>query len=161
MSETGNESAQLSSSESPPSIEGNLWDVQDILAERETADGESEVLVVWKPSWIPKINMQHDGPVMRSFRKAFKARFDSGTALGTLILPVEPGTKLALDGAAVIRAHADKRQREANAAVASALGGTHAKPVQRQTPQNDTTKFAGGISKNNTAAESKVSKKNP
>ena len=76
--------------------EGSVWDVQ-VLAERKMADGNSEVLVLWKPSWIPIKDMHSDCPAMRIFREAPKARFGDAAALGALILPVEPGTKLADD----------------------------------------------------------------
>lgn len=74
-------------------MDDSLWTVQDILAERRMANGESEVLVVWKPSWIPKSNMNDDGAVMRAFKEAMKVRFNSiysGTGLGTLILLCRP-----------------------------------------------------------------------
>jgi hypothetical protein len=76
--------------------EGTVWDVE-VLAERKMANGDSEVLVLWKPSWIAKKDLHSDCPAMRKFRDAPKARFGYATTLGMLILPVEPGTKLADD----------------------------------------------------------------
>ena len=119
MSANMNDSSSTSLSVSQQ-LEGSLWDVQDILAERRTANGESEVLVLWKPSWIPKDNMQSDGPVMRRFRQSPKARFGALSALGTLILPVEPGTSLATACAAVAaKASSDTAIFRAAAASAS------------------------------------------
>ena len=75
-----------------------LWDVQAILAERHSAfQTGSEVLVAWKPCWIPVENVP-EGPVLGSFREARKARFQS--SVGKIILPVEPDTALADDVAA-------------------------------------------------------------
>ena len=79
----------------PPSSDDALGEVQDILAERtSTTLGCSEVLVVWKPTWIPITNVQ-DGPILRKFRAATKCYFLS--AAGKLNLPVEPDTALADD----------------------------------------------------------------
>ena len=56
----------------PQSSDDALGEVQDILAERtSTTLGCSEVLVVWKPTWIPITNVQ-DGPILRKFRAATK-----------------------------------------------------------------------------------------
>jgi len=75
-----------------------FWDVQAILAERHSAfQTGSEVLVAWKPCWIPVENVP-EGPLLISFREAFKVRFTSN--VGKLILPVEPDTALADDVAA-------------------------------------------------------------
>jgi hypothetical protein len=85
-----------SSIESSASDSAYLWDVQEILAERTSAiTGRAELLVVWKPSWIPKSNMIRDGPVMRRFTEAYKWTW--GSVAGDLILPVEPGTTLQQD----------------------------------------------------------------
>ena len=79
----------------PQSSDDALGEVQDILAERiSTTLGCSEVLVAWKPSWIPITNVQ-DGPILRKFRAATKCYFLS--AAGKLNLPVEPDTALADD----------------------------------------------------------------
>jgi hypothetical protein len=85
-----------SSIESTANDSAYLWDVQDILAERTSATtGRAELLVVWKPSWIPKSNMIRDGPVMRRFTEAYKWTW--GSVAGDLTLPVEPGTILQQD----------------------------------------------------------------
>lgn len=83
-----------------------LGEVQDILAERSsTTLGCSEVLVTWKPTWIPITNLQ-DGPILRKFRHTPKCRFQSSA--GKLLLPVEPDTALADDMAAA----ADRNDRQ-------------------------------------------------
>ena len=75
-----------------------FWDVQAILAERHSKfQTGSEVLVAWKPCWIPIENVP-EGPLLISFREAFKVGFTSN--VGKLILPVEPDTALADDVAA-------------------------------------------------------------
>jgi hypothetical protein len=83
----------------PQSSDDALGEVQDILAERtSTTLGCSEVLVVWKPSWIPITNVQ-DGNILRNWRDATKCYFLS--AAGKLLLPVEPDSALADDMDAV------------------------------------------------------------
>ena len=92
------------SSPSPPSS-AILWDVQDILAERRTLNGNSEVLVVWKPSWIPKENIA-DGQIWLNFEQAPKCQFTS--AIGKIILPVDQGSSLSEDIEFVAK-HAEKQ----------------------------------------------------
>jgi hypothetical protein len=71
---------------------GQLWEVQAIMAERSTSTGGvNEVLVVWKPDWIPISNVP-DGPVLRQHRDARKCIFMS--SVGKVILPVEPQSSL-------------------------------------------------------------------
>ena len=72
-----------------------LGEVLDILASRSsTTLGCPEVLVVWKPSWIPITNVM-DGPILSKFLESRKCQFLS--AAGTLLLPVESDSTLALD----------------------------------------------------------------
>ncbi len=96
----------VSSSPSPSasSSNGDVWDVQDILAERTSVSGESELLVAWKPSWIPISNMHKDGPVMKKFIDAPKWKFSSASGTMRLYMPVEPGTVFAQDCAAIVAA---------------------------------------------------------
>jgi hypothetical protein len=105
MSYANNNPAHTSSESPERLIEGTVWDVQ-VLAERRMADGESEVLVLWTPSWIAKKYLHSDCPAMRKFKEAPKARFGVAEALGALILPIEPGTKMADDCARAQRQHA-------------------------------------------------------
>ena len=73
----------------PQSSDDALGEVQDILAERtSTTLGCSEVLVVWKPSWIPITNVQ-DGPILRKFRAATKCYFLSATGKLLCIVFIE------------------------------------------------------------------------
>ena len=105
-------------SASPSPRDGDVWDVAEILAERTSLSGENELLVVWKHSWIPISNMHSDGPVMRKFRGTPKWKFNS--ALGMrLILPVEPGTVLADDCAAIVAAADAERAAASNSAASS------------------------------------------
>ena len=93
-----------SQSPSASSHSGDLWDVQDILAERTSPSGESEYLVQWKPSWIPVSNMHPDGPTMRKFTEAPKWKFSSAAGALRLYMPVEPGTVFAQDCATIVAA---------------------------------------------------------
>ena len=86
--------SEIEESQSLPHSD-KLWDVQAILAQRNSAfESGSEVLVAWKPSWIPIENVP-EGPLLINFRDAPKVRFLS--SVGKLILPVEPDTALADD----------------------------------------------------------------
>jgi hypothetical protein len=82
----------------PPLHSETFWDVQAILAERSSPyQSGREVLVAWKPCWIPIENVPA-GPILKSFRRAPKACFKS--SVGKIILPVELDTTLADDVAA-------------------------------------------------------------
>ena len=82
----------------PPLHSEKFWDVQAILAERSSPyQSGKEVLVAWKPCWIPIENVPA-GPILKSFRRAHKACFKS--SVGKIILPVELDTALADDVAA-------------------------------------------------------------
>ena len=70
-------------------------EVSVILAERRTVNGESELLVLFQPKWILKDAMHPDAPALRHYRQASKARFGAQSALGTIVMPVEPGSSLA------------------------------------------------------------------
>lgn len=78
---------------------GDIWDVQEILAERTTRTGENEVLVVWKTSWIPVTKLHENGPVIRRWNEARKwsSCATCEHAAMQLSLPVEPGSRLAGD----------------------------------------------------------------
>ena len=118
-----------------------LWDVQDILAERVSINtGQRELLVVWKPSWIPNRNMIRDGPVMRRFTEATKWKWVSG--IGDLILPVEPGTTLgqechtACAAAAALKAAGDRAAEQRYYKSGQTLQGVAKKapePCRKQT----------------------------
>jgi hypothetical protein len=95
--------AEASPSPAPSSSNACIWDVQDILAERTSVTGENEYLVVWKPSWIPVSNMA-DGPVMHRYESIPKWTYSSAQGSMRLKLPVEPGTVLAEDCAAIVAA---------------------------------------------------------
>ena len=123
-------------SSSPSSLASgcDLWEVDAILAERHSKwDGRRhEVLVVWKPEWIPIADVP-SGPIMSSFRAAPKVRFMS--SVGKLILPVEPDTPLAYDVAA---ADAELVQQ-----MAAARRDHHAAHCEHKTPR----KSLGGVAK--------------
>ncbi len=104
-----------------------MWDVQEILAERTSITGTNEVLVVWKTSWIPKANMIADGPVMNRFEGERKWKFVSSA--GTLLLPVQPGTTLAVDCATAVALR--------KSAPARSLSESEGQMGQRQTPTTE------------------------
>lgn len=80
---------------SEPDSLNPLWDVQEILAERNSVVAGKECLVVWKTSWIPKRNMISDCPAMRKWTESRKCKFRQG--LDYIRLAVEPGSSLAMD----------------------------------------------------------------
>ena len=135
MSTESRKSASESVATSPAS-DKQLWEVQAILAERHSrflSSGScNEVLVVWKPEWIPIADVP-SGPILSSFRAAPKVRFMS--SVGKLILPVEPDTPLAYDVAA---ADAELVQQ-----MAAARRDHHAAHREHKTPR----KSLGGVAK--------------
>ena len=133
MSSESRKSASESVATSPASVK-QLWEVQAILAERHSRfqSSGSEVLVVWKPEWIPIVDVP-PGPILSSFKAAPKVRFMS--SVGKLILPVEPDTPLAYDVAA---ADAEMEQQ-----MAAARRDHHAAHCEHKTPR----KSLGGVAK--------------
>jgi len=81
--------------------EGYIWDVQEILAERPSiSTDENEVLVVWKTAWIQKRCLIADCPAMRRWNEAAKwatCEECCGQASLQVVLPVEPGSRMATD----------------------------------------------------------------
>ena len=81
--------------------EGYIWDVQEILAERQSiSTDENEVLVVWKTAWIQKRCLIADCPAMRRWNEAAKwasCEDCCGQASLQVVLPVEPGSRMATD----------------------------------------------------------------
>lgn len=112
MSTSGSDSVPRNAN---PSDNTQLWDVQAILAARTSVSGDDEVLVVWKPSWIPMSNVCADGPVMLQFKASTKWTFTSAICGMRTILPVEPETTLAVDHAVMTAtAKAAKAERHAS-----------------------------------------------
>ena len=109
------------------------------MAERtSTTLGGNEVLVVWKPDWIPISNVP-DGPVLRQHRDARKCEFMS--SVGKVILPVESNTSLEDDMAAAA-ARLDSAVREARERQLFGSGGAALRRV-RGTPR----KSLGSVAK--------------
>ena len=85
----------------PAAEEGYIWDVQEILAERPSiSTDENEVLVVWKTAWIQKRCLIADCPAMRRWNEAAKwasCEDCCGQASLQVVLPVEPGSRMATD----------------------------------------------------------------
>jgi hypothetical protein len=122
MSDGENDNAAAAASDS--SSDGAMWDVAEILAERTSVSGENEVLVVWKPSWIPISNLS-DGPVLEQFSDSYKWKFRSAFGAMRLFLPVGPGTALAADCASI------RADIQAASATGNIGAGTKYNPVSR------------------------------
>jgi hypothetical protein len=90
MANISGTAAQLSPSDS----DSQFMHPQYVMAERINVSGEGEVLVVWKPNWIPSADMA-DMQVYDDFKKATHCKFNS--MVGSLTLPVDRGSKLAED----------------------------------------------------------------
>ena len=114
----------------PHTCSGQIWEVQAILAERTSKTGGcNEVLVVWKPDWIPITNVP-DGPVLREHCEARKCIFKS--SVGKVILPVEPDSTLEDDmvaaAARLDSAIQEARERELFGSGGAALGRERGTP---------------------------------
>ena len=85
------------------------WEIQEILAERTSLSGENEILVVWKPGWIPKGNLMggHIRDAWETAQKWSTSKTVAGMRMEVL-LPVMPHTQLAADLEMIAR---NKRQR--------------------------------------------------
>ena len=81
------------SSDSCSSFEDDLWEVQEILAQRHTLSGETEYLVVWRCTWTPA-SLVKAGPELRRWQAASKFKTKEPMAV---TLPVLPGTQLHKD----------------------------------------------------------------
>ena len=122
--------------------EGYIWDVQEILAERPSiSTDENEVLVVWKTAWIQKRCLIADCPAMRRWNEAAKwasCEDCCGQASLQVVLPVEPGTRMATDLAEARASQARmsvywRRVRHCAARRAAADVSGRCKAVTRQT----------------------------
>jgi hypothetical protein len=101
-------SSSSADSESELSHTGDTWEVAEILAERKTFEGRTEVLVVWKSCWT-SISMVRDGPVLDYWRAVTKLKTSSRMPVK---LPVEYGTQLHRDYTKYVNQEASgKRQR--------------------------------------------------
>lgn len=85
---SGRSSADVKSSSADSATN---WEVIDILAERTTSAGIRELLVVWKPEWIAKSQIDRSGPVMKRWAastlekhivKLYRGRFDAESSDG-------------------------------------------------------------------------------
>ena len=84
-------SENLGASKDKPDVN---WEVQDILAERKTISGETEMLVDWKCTWIPMASVKY-GPVLVKWQHTNKFKTGHGTM--DVTLPVIQGTQLHAD----------------------------------------------------------------
>ena len=83
-----------SNSHASSSTTDTVWAVQDILAERTSATGGNEVLVVWKPEWIPLANVK-PGDVLDAWQAAPK--WSSAAMMMKVMLPMAPDSQLQKD----------------------------------------------------------------
>jgi hypothetical protein len=96
------------SCDSEHSHTGDTWEVAEILAERQTFEGDTELLVVWKCCWTPS-SLVREGPVLQNWRAVTKLKTKGKMPIK---LPVVYGTQLYRDFTkAVQQKAADKRQR--------------------------------------------------
>ena len=95
-------------SDAEHSQEGDTWEVAEILAERKTFEGRTEVLVVWKSCWT-SISLVREGPVLDNWRAVTKLQTSGKMAVK---LPVVAGTQLQRDYTKIVNQKAaEKRQR--------------------------------------------------
>jgi hypothetical protein len=95
-------------SETELSHTGDTYEVTEILAERKTFEGRTEVLVVWKSCWTP-LSMVREGPVLEDWRAVTKLKTSGRMPVK---LPVVHGTQLHRDYTKHKQQKAsDKRQR--------------------------------------------------
>jgi hypothetical protein len=95
------------------------WVVQSILAERSSATGGNEVLVVWQTEWIPAANVQKSGSAWKAWKRTPK--WTSSAMMMQVMLPIEPGSQLQKDCAYVEEARAAEVRRRAAAAAQAAI----------------------------------------
>jgi hypothetical protein len=84
--------------QAPSDSDSHIMIPQCVVAERKSLSGESEVLVVWQPNWIPAADMAGMQAYV-DFQQASHCKFSS--MIGSLTLPVDRGSKLAEDVAIV------------------------------------------------------------
>ncbi len=64
----------MSSSDSSDSASSaQMWEVLEILAQRASSDGSTELLVVWKAEWILQCQIQ-PGPVLTTWQQTRRVR---------------------------------------------------------------------------------------
>jgi hypothetical protein len=73
-----------------------VWEVLDIVAERTSLTGENELLVMWKPTWVPTSNVA-DGDILERFKSGAKLKFVHTSSNMRIMIPVGPGTTMAAD----------------------------------------------------------------
>jgi hypothetical protein len=104
-------------SDSELSHTGDTWEVAEILAERKTFEGRTEVLVVWKSCWT-SISLVREGPVLDEWRTVTKLQTSGKMAVK---LPVVAGTQLHRDYTKMWnQSVAEKRQRHQTGGQANA-----------------------------------------
>ncbi len=104
---------------STATAESEQWEVLQILAERSSATGGNEVLVVWKAEWIPVDNLRKSGPVYKAWRHTPK--WTSSAMTMQVKLPITPGSQLQKDCAYIEVARAAEARRRDSAAAHAAI----------------------------------------
>jgi hypothetical protein len=129
----------------------------DIMAERTSISGENELLVMWKPSWVPLSHVA-EGDILDRFKSEDKMKYVHSSSNMRVMIPVEPGTTLAADCSIVkdrarnrdrgltITAHfnsADSDATGSSSVICSATKRTHepsiADNTHTKTPNSNTT----------------------
>ena len=124
-----------------------------VLAERKSLSGESEVLVVWQPNWMPAADMAGMQAYV-DFQQASHCKFSS--MIGSLTVPVNRGTKLAEDVAIV----ADKASKQISQ-FRTDMAGASAPQIVRVTKaaSSRTTRSAGTADMTKVTAPTKKARK--
>jgi hypothetical protein len=88
----------------------SAWSAAEILAERGSLSGEVQLLVVWKPEWVP-VSAVHDGCVRDAWLNArmWTAHQSSGDKQIHVSLPIEPHSAFARDVAIMEASDASDR----------------------------------------------------
>ena len=121
-----------------------------VLAERKSLSGESEVLVVWQPNWMPAADMAGMQAYV-DFQQASHCKFSS--MIGSLTLPVDGGSKLAQDVAII----ADKASKQISK-FRTDMAGASAPQIMR-VPKSAFTVSSRTLRSAGSAAPAKITKK--
>lgn len=114
------------------------WEVLDIVAERTSLTGENELLVMWKPTWVPTSNVA-DGDILEHFQSGAKVKFVHTSSNMHIMIPVGPGTTLAADCTMVKNTEQHMgRGKTITAHFASAVNDTNGPDVTRSSASKRT-----------------------
>jgi hypothetical protein len=95
-------SSSIAASPTPSTttVDGFIWEVLEIIAERTSiTSGGNDILVVWKSSWMPLPYVIADSPAWRRWNasRKWKSSEACDNAIMQVTLPVEDGSVMAAD----------------------------------------------------------------